>query len=50
MLGLLLLVGGCEPAQPSFLNRVHEECIQGDQWACDLLMSLSKAQRSAQKP
>jgi hypothetical protein len=45
---LLLLLASCEAQPPSFLTRVHEDCVHGDQWACGLLSSLSKAQKSAQ--
>jgi hypothetical protein len=42
---LCLLVGGCRHGHPSFVGRVSEDCMAGDQWACDLLMSLSKGQQ-----
>jgi hypothetical protein len=48
-LGLLLLLASCEAQRPSFLTRVHEDCVHGDPWACHLLTSLAQArsERSA---
>ena len=48
LLGLLLLAS-CEAQRPSFLTRVHEDCVHGDAWACGLLTSLAQArsERSA---
>jgi len=48
-LGLLLLLASCEAQRPSFLTRVHEDCVHGDAWACGLLTSLaqSRSERSA---
>jgi len=49
LLGSLLLLAGCETRRPSFLTRVHEDCVHGDPWACGLLTSLAQArsERSA---
>ena len=49
LLGLLLLLASCETRRPSFLTRVHEDCVHGDPWACGLLASLAQArsERSA---
>jgi len=58
VIGMMLLLSGCagppqrpgppqaEEARPSFLTRVHEDCLAGDQWSCNLLMQLSNAMRS----
>jgi hypothetical protein len=48
-LGLLLVLASCEAQRPSFLTRVHEDCVNGDPWACGLLTSLAQArtERSA---
>ena len=48
LLGLLLLAS-CQAQRPSFLTRVHEDCVHGDPWACGLLTSLAQArsERSA---
>jgi hypothetical protein len=40
LLIVLLVMVGCQPARPSFLTRVREDCAGGDRWACDLLDSL----------
>jgi len=47
--GLLLFLASCETQRPSFLTRVHEDCVHGDSWACGLLTSLAQArsERSA---
>jgi len=47
--GLLLLLASCEAQRPTFLTRVHEDCVHGDPWACHLLTSLAQArsERSA---
>ncbi|HUB47715.1 MAG TPA: hypothetical protein VMB73_22280 [Acetobacteraceae bacterium] len=57
-IGVILLLSGCggsaprprpaqaEEARPSFLTRVHDDCLAGDQWSCDLLIQLSNAMRS----
>jgi hypothetical protein len=28
---------GCQARRPDFVTRVQENCVAGDQWACDLL-------------
>ena len=49
VLTMIILIAACEPNRPpSFLTRVHKDCANGDQWACDLLTSLSKAARARQ--
>ena len=49
ILTMILLVAACERNRPpSFLTRVQEDCANGDQWACDLLASLSNAARTRQ--
>ena len=44
---VLLLVGlvaaaGCRTRVPDFMTRVHEDCVRGDKWACDLIDALEK--------
>jgi hypothetical protein len=34
------------PVHPSFLTRVQQDCLDGHQWACDMLQSLSQAARA----
>lgn len=60
-IAVILLLCGCggpaarpgaaqaEEAHPSFLTRVHEDCLAGDQWSCDLLIRLSNAMRSREQ-
>jgi hypothetical protein len=36
----VLVLAGCQTRRPDFLARVREDCTAGDQWACDLLVSL----------
>jgi hypothetical protein len=44
VLAMIILIAAYERSRPpSFLTRVQEDCTNGDQWACDLLTSLSKA-------
>jgi hypothetical protein len=44
VLTIIILIAACERNRPpSFLTRVQEDCANGDQWACDLLTSLSNA-------
>ena len=46
---IILIAAACERNRsPSFLTRIQEDCANGDQWACDLLTSLSKAARARQ--
>jgi len=42
---VLLLLAGCQNTRPTFLTRVHEDCLSGDRWACDLLKSLARAKQ-----
>ena len=61
VVALLVCLAGCSgpapaagslvrrvPAHPSFLTRVQEDCVDGHQWACDMLQSLSNAARAGQ--
>ena len=49
VLAMTILIAACERGRPpSFLTRVQEDCTNGDQWACDLLTSLSNAARARQ--
>ena len=53
---LILCLAGCggpsppprftprvENGRPSFLTRVHDDCLQGQRWACAMLNSFSHA-------
>ena len=49
LLTMIILIAACEQSRPpGFLTRVREDCANGDQWACDLLTSLSNAARARQ--
>lgn len=47
ILAALLFLAGCQTTRPSFLTRVHEDCVTGDRWACDLLESLARAKQKS---
>jgi len=49
---VLITVAGCHPRRPDFMTRVREDCINGQQWACDLIDALSQppATDDDQKP
>lgn len=34
-----------ESGRPSFLTRVHDDCVAGQRWACEMLNDLSKGLR-----
>ena len=36
LLIVALTLTGCAPRRPDFLARVQQDCLAGDQWACDL--------------
>jgi hypothetical protein len=38
----VLVIGGCHVRRVDFMTRVQEDCLAGQQWACDLINSLSK--------
>ena len=40
---VLVSVAGCHVRRPNFMTRVQEDCVAGDQWACDLAKSLGRA-------
>jgi hypothetical protein len=46
---VLLLIAACQHRHPEFMSRVREDCVAGDQWACDLLDSLAKAGRNSRR-
>ena len=49
VLTMVILIAACERSRPpSFMGRVQEDCTNGDQWACDLLTSFSKAAQARQ--
>jgi hypothetical protein len=49
VLTMIILIAACERSRPpSFMSRVQEDCTNGDQWACDLLTSLSNAAQTRQ--
>jgi hypothetical protein len=49
VLTMSILIAACERSRPpSFMSRVQEDCTNGDDWACDLLTSLSKAAQARQ--
>jgi hypothetical protein len=37
----LLMNCDCSARRPDFMTRVREDCVAGNQWACDLLDALS---------
>jgi hypothetical protein len=37
----VLAVAGCHSRRPDFMARVKEDCLVGQQWACDLIASLN---------
>jgi hypothetical protein len=37
----LMMIAGCHARRADFMTRVREDCSTGEQWACDLLDSLS---------
>ena len=43
LLIVVLVVAGCHSRRPDFMTRVQEDCLAGQQWACDLIVSLHKA-------
>ena len=45
----MLFVAGCQHKRPDFMMRVTEDCTARDQWACDLLGSLAKAQTTIER-
>jgi hypothetical protein len=38
----VLVIAGCDTRRPDFMTRVQEDCLVGQQWACDLINSLNK--------
>jgi hypothetical protein len=42
LLILLMTIAGCNGRRPGFMSRVREDCVAGQQWACDLLDALSR--------
>jgi hypothetical protein len=37
----VLAIAGCHGRRPDFMTRVQEDCLAGQQWACDLIASLN---------
>jgi hypothetical protein len=37
----VLAIAGCHGRRPDFMTRVQEDCLAGQQWACDLTASLN---------
>jgi hypothetical protein len=42
LLIVLMTIAGCHARRPGFMTRVREDCAAGQQWACDLLDTLSR--------
>jgi hypothetical protein len=42
MLIVLTIIAGCDARRPGFIPRMQQDCAAGDQWACDLVDTLSR--------
>jgi hypothetical protein len=47
LLAAILSIAGCQARRPSFMTRIREDCIAGDQWSCNLLDAFSRSKPDA---